>query len=131
MYQSIETSGPNVPKVRGFWRVFTATAIAIFMVISPVVSAEAANWFVYYDDPYGAPTGVWKSVSTGATYNLARTRTYNSDSAVAWVNVAGVGTSSAGHEVTLSFSYRRVTAKCKWDSPYGYGTGPLRCDLRY
>lgn len=108
-----------------------ATILAIFLVVSPVATAQAVNWYVYFNDPYGVPADVWKTVTTGANYNGARTRTLDDPNLTAWAQIVGLGTASGGGSVTMSFSYQAVTAKCKWNWFWGFGKTLLVCDLRY
>jgi hypothetical protein len=96
--------------------------------------ASAANSYTWFSVPAGngTPRDVWHSVTTGAQYNRAKVTTYGTDQATAWVSISGLGTSRAPSVVQTSFSYRKVTAKCLWNTPTTtIGRGPLVCHLGY
>lgn len=110
-----------------------AMATALTLALAVPVSAQAVNWYTYKDTTT-AKVRTWYSVSTGATYNRARTTAFNTAQATAYASVAGIGTSYAPAVVNMSWAtYQRVTASCQWD---GYlindgSTGLLTCSLGF
>ena len=118
-------------KTRLSFRVGIIGAIVAAIVAVPI-SAQATVWWNFYTAPAaGVPVNQHHSVSSGATYNKARTTTLNDLSDTAYISVSGIGTSSAGYQVVMSFAYQRVNASCWWDWYGGYGNGALKCDLGY
>lgn len=102
-------------------------------VVAPPGGGGGGAWHTWYTNPSsGTPDGVWHDHNSVALYQAARTTTINNTRALAYVKVAGVGTSSSSYRVSISFSYRATKpASCKWEAglPTG-GLGALKCELQ-
>lgn len=123
----------RLTRIRAAVTSFAATAAVIALVTAAPASAQAVNWYTYKSSST-ATVRTWYSVTTGAQYNRARTTTFYDAQATAFVSVAGIGSSSAGSQVDMSWAtYQAVTASCKWDGVMisNGATGLLNCYLGY
>jgi hypothetical protein len=105
----------------------TAASLIGVMVLGFPLTASAAT-YTWYHGSRIAPD-VWHSVTTGATYNGATVKSAYLY-ARAYVSING-GVSQATGQVSTSFAYQRVTAKCMWDFGGATNINDLDCQLHY
>jgi hypothetical protein len=110
--------GHEVTRNRAYSRAALVLSTAAALVAMTSQSALASTWTQWYYSS-SARENVWHSsnMPAQAKYNAARSATYNSPYAYAWVYVPEVGYASASYMVTSSFPYQGGTFQCKWETP--------------
>jgi hypothetical protein len=110
--------------------VLTVTAATMLcsalLVAGGSISSGASNLY-FYDG--NTKNNVWHTNTVSSTYNGAGATTWSGG--VAYIDVPGVGTSSAVTTVTMTFSKRAVNnTRCKWNYTNS-GVSGLKCRMIY
>jgi len=105
-----------------------ALGLALYLVVIAPATAQAATWIYYSGSLTQAQWHTGKSVN-----NYSQAKTVIQDpyfGMTAWVSVTGLSTSSALNQVTLTFSARKVTSKCRF-TYYGSGgdSWAIKCSM--
>ncbi|MES2170614.1 MAG: hypothetical protein V4479_07815 [Actinomycetota bacterium] len=107
--------------------VFSAALAVIVLVLGSPLTANAANYLVWFQQSR-TPMNTWHYISTVGTYNGASVSGYQV--ARNYLDING-NVSQATGNLSVSFSYRTVNAGCKWTYPISGQINDLTCKLKY